>query len=115
MTFLMFLAACGSPGTDTAGGDPACATLTPGTDWAWHGACPQMTTPVDVAVDGCALTLDYTHHDGMTMGMPYAGTVDGDTVTFAAGDTVTGCLGTVVSADRVDGTCDGGCAFSLKR
>ncbi len=112
MPLLAFVLACA---TATTSDSAACATLTPGNDWAWYDACPQMTTPVDVAVDGCALTLDYRAHDDMTMGMPYTGTVAGDTVTFGPGDTVTGCVGTVVSADRIEGTCDGGCAFTLRR
>jgi hypothetical protein len=51
----------------------------------------------------------------MTMGMPYAGTIDGDTVTFGDGDTVTGCVGTVETADKISGSCDGGCTYELRR
>ncbi len=107
-----------SASTDTSATEdtaPACATVNSGTDWAWHGACPQMTTPVDIVVTGCALALDYQADGGMTMGMPYDGTVTDSTVTFGAGDSVTGCVGDVVSADRIEGTCDGGCAFTLRR
>jgi hypothetical protein len=102
----------GDSGGDTA---PACSVITPGDDWAWSGECPQMTTPVAITVDGCSLTLDYESVGGMTMGMPFSATVDGDTVTFADDDSVTGCVGTVASADRIDGSCDGGCTFKLKR
>jgi len=94
--------------------DADCSAVTAGDDWAWTGACPGMTTPVSVAVDGCILTLDYGS-GGMTMGMPYAGTVSGTTVTFEDGDSVTGCTGTVESADKIEGSCDGGCTYKLKR
>lgn len=117
MTFLTLLLACGTAGTtdsaDASGA--ACATVTSADDWAWYGECPQMTTPVDLDVEGCALSLDYAADGGMTMGMPYAGTISGDTVTFEAGDTVTGCVGTVNGADRIEGTCGGGCTFTLRR
>lgn len=102
---------------DTSGGDtaPACSTVNSGDDWAWSGECPGMTTPVAITVDGCAMTLDYDSVGGMTMGMPYSATIDGDTVTFADDDSVDGCVGTVETADKITGSCDGGCTFKLKR
>lgn len=103
--------------TDSGGTDstPGCATVNAGDDWAWDGGCPMMPTPVVIAVSGCDLTLDYDAVGGMTMGMPYSGTVSGTTVTFADDDSVTGCVGTVESADSISGTCDGGCDFTLAR
>lgn len=107
---------------DSAGGDdsaedsaPTCAALNSGDDWAFNGDCPQMRTPCDIVVDGCSLTIDYAADGGMTMGMPYEGTIEGDTITFADGDSVTGCVGTIEDADTVSGTCDGGCEFTLRR
>jgi hypothetical protein len=102
--------------TDT-GGDtaPPCATVNSGDDWAWMDQCPRMTTPVVIEVNGCEMALDYDAVGGMTMGMPYAGTIDGDTVTFSDGDTVTGCVGTVETADKISGSCDGGCTYELRR
>lgn len=94
---------------------PACATITPGDDWAWEGRCPRMTTPVAITVDECTLTLDYASVGGMTMGMPYSATIEEDAVTFGDGDSVTGCVGTVISADSIEGTCDGPCTFTLSR
>jgi hypothetical protein len=98
--------------TDT---DAACTTLTGGDDWVWNGECPQMRTPCDIVVNECALEIDYGADGGMTMGMPYAATIAGDTITFADGDTVTGCVGTIEDADTVSGSCDGGCTFTLAR
>lgn len=94
---------------------PACETINPGEDWAWTGDCPQMRTPVVIAVDGCDLALDYEPVGGMTMGMPYSGTVAGDVVTFANDNSVRGCEGTVISADKIEGSCNGGCTYTLKR
>lgn len=111
-------AAADTSTTDTStNGDTgaACSVLNSGTDWAWLGECPQMRTPMDLVVTGCSLAIDYDADGGMTMGMPYAGTVSGSTVTFDAGDSVTGCTGTVVSADRIEGSCDGGCTYTLRR
>ena len=111
-------------GTDSGRGDSddsdtgtggACAVLSSGDDWYWKGECPQMRTPCDIVVDGCSLTIDYSADGGMTMGMPYEATIEGDTITFADGDTVTGCVGTIEDADTVSGTCDGGCTFELQR
>ena len=101
----------GSGDTDTG---PTCSTLNSGDDWAWSGACPQMRTPCDIVVDGCSLTIDYAADGGMTMGMPYEATINGDMITFVDGDSVTGCVGTIEDADTVSGTCDGGCAFTLR-
>lgn len=119
---LLLLAACtggkvdDSGPADTADTDAApCATLASGDDWAWQGECPQMRTPCDIVVTECALAIDYAADGGMTMGMPYAGTIDGTTITFEDGDSVTGCVGTIEDADTVSGTCDGGCTFTLKR
>ncbi len=99
--------------TDT--GTLACASLSTGDDWAWNGQCPQMRTPCDIVADGCAFTIDYAADGGMTMGMPTGGTIAGDTVTFSEDNGVTGCTGTVIDADTVEGTCDGGCTFTLSR
>lgn len=127
MLILLFALACADK-TDGGGDDsgaqdtqdtqdtaPLCTQLNSGTDWAWRGECPQMRTPCDIVVDGCSLSIDYEADGGMTMGMPYAGTIEGDTITFADGDEVTGCVGTVADADTVTGTCDGGCEFTLER
>lgn len=99
--------------TDT--GTDACEAVTPGDDWAWYGECPQMRTPVVISVAGCALSLDYESVGGMTMGMPYAATVAGSTVTFADDNAVTGCVATLEGPDRMTGTCGGGCTFELER
>ncbi len=116
--WLVWLAGCAS-GTDgtttddtteTTVPEPPCVALNPG-DWVFKGECPQMRTPLVMTVDACEITLDYSG-TGMTMGMPFAGTVDGDQITFDDGDGVTGCVGTVEAADSVTGTCDG-CTFSL--
>ncbi len=101
-----------SAGEDTA---PACETVNEGDDWAWSGDCPGMTTPVVITVDECELTLDYEAVGGMTMGMPYSGTVEGDVVTFANDNSVKDCVGTVAKADKITGTCKGGCEFTLRR
>ena len=103
--------------SDTSGveSDLSCSLMNSGTDWEWTGECPQMTTPCDVEVDGCALTIDYEADGGMTMGMPVGGTIEGDTITFTDGDSVTGCVGTIEGADQVSGTCGDGCTFSLRR
>jgi hypothetical protein len=131
ITLLLALAACDTGTKDTAPVDdtsaddtsdtdtdtdtPACSTLNSGTDWVWNGECPQMRTPCDIVVDGCSLTIDYDADGGMTMGMPYAGTIEGDTITFEDGDSVGGCVGTIEDADNVSGTCGDGCTFTLKR
>jgi hypothetical protein len=103
--------------TDTGSGDtaPACATVNSGDDWAWSGECPQMNTPVVITVEGCALALDYDAVGGMTMGMPYSATIEGDVVTFADDNGVDGCVGTVDTADKITGSCADGCTFKLKR
>lgn len=98
--------------TDT---EQSCAALNSGDDWSWNGECPRMRTPCDIVVTGCSLTIDYDADGGMTMGMPYEATIEGDTISFADGDSVPGCVGTVESADKVSGTCDGGCTFTLRR
>lgn len=116
----------GTPTDDTAATDdsaqdsvpdstPACDAMNSGDDWAWQGECPQMRTPCDIVVDGCSLTIDYAADGGMTMGMPYAGTIDGSTITFEDGDSVPGCVGTLEDADTVSGSCSDGCTFTLKR
>jgi len=137
ISLLLFLACAGGSktddsaqhtGDDTSAGDdsadtqaqdtdtgPACATLNSGDDWAWSGECPQMRTPCDIVVDGCSLTIDYAADGGMTMGMPYAGTISGDTITFEDGDSVGGCTGTIEDPDKVTGSCTGGCTFTLRR
>ncbi len=124
LTLLLLLACTGdtktddtsdNTGDDSADTASACATLNSGDDWDFNGECPQMRTPCDIVVDGCSLTIDYAADGGMTMGMPYEGTIEGDTITFADGDSVTGCVGTIEDADTVSGTCDGGCTFTLRR
>ena len=74
-----------------------------------------MSTPVVITVDGCQMTLDYDAVGGMTMGMPFSGTIDGETVTFADDNSVDGCVGTVEDADRITGSCADGCTFRLRR
>lgn len=103
--------------SDSGGGEatPACATVNSADDWAWSGACPQMNTPVVIAVDGCAMTLDYDAVGGMTMGMPYSAMIEGDTVKFADDNSVEGCVGTVGTADKITGSCADGCTFELDR
>ena len=86
-----------------------------GTDWKWEGECPQMRTPCDIVVKGCEVAIDYDADGGMTMGMPYAGTISGNTITFEDGDILTGCVGTLSDADNASGTCDDGCTWELSR
>ncbi len=74
-----------------------------------------MRTPCDIVAEGCGLTIDYDADGGMTMGMPYSATIDGDTVTFADDGTVAGCVGAVTSADTIEGACGDGCTFTLRR
>ena len=140
MTLLLLLIACGSAertregGTDTGDtaeetaadttsdtadstdsaplADPVCG-VRPAEDWWWDGACPKMPTPCIVTMSGCAMTIDYPSI--MDMGMPYAGTVDGKQVAFADGAAQTGCRATLVSPDRMTGTCASGCTFELYR
>ena len=99
--------------TDADTDTTACAQVNSGTEWEWDGACPGMPTPCDIVVTGCSLAIDYAADGGMTMGMPYSGTIDGDTVTFADDDYVEGCVGTVIDADTIEGSCGSGCDFSL--
>ena len=127
MLALLALLACGAQtASDSAASDDsatgadtsveaACATLNTGDNWAWQGECPQMRTPCDIVVTECSLAIDYAADGGMTMGMPYAGTITGSTITFEDGDEVTGCVGTIEDADTVSGTCSGGCTFTLRR
>lgn len=125
---LLFLLACPTttPKDDSAGGDtaldthdsptgPTCDTMNSGTDWKWEGECPQMRTPCDIVVTECELAIDYDADGGMTMGMPYAGTIDGNTITFEDGDILSGCVGTLIDADHAEGTCDTGCTWELSR
>ncbi len=98
--------------TEVEDTEPPCATVTSGEDWAWNGECPQMRTPCEIEVTGCAMTIAYS--SGMTMGMPNEATVDGDTVTFSGGS-VPGCGGTVEDADTIRGSCADGCTFTLER
>ncbi len=92
---------------DTAG---ACSTVTAGS-WTWSGACPQMDTPVTVAVSGCDMTLTY---GSMDMGMPGGASIVGTAVTFTNDNSVKNCTGTVESATKIEGSCDGGCTYKLK-
>lgn len=103
----------GDTAEDTGGGDE-CTPITPGDDWSWTGECPQMTTDVAITIEGCELTLDYDSVGGMTMGMPYSGTIEGDTVTFADDNSVEGCVGIIDNENKITGTCDG-CEFKLRR
>jgi hypothetical protein len=96
------------------GGSGECTAINDG-NWAWRGECPQMGTPVVIAVDGCALALDYDAVGGMTMGMPYAGTLGVDTVVFDDGDSVGGCVGDILGPDEIEGSCDGGCTYTLEQ
>lgn len=91
--------------------EPVCG-VRPAEDWWWWGECPEMGTPTGIRMTDCAMTLAY---GPMDMGMPYSATVEGDRVTFADGENRTGCVGFVVSADEIDGYCDGRCTFELKR
>lgn len=125
LSWLLILACAGDSKTndsppespdDSAGESGlSCEVMNSGDDWYWSGGCPQMRTPCDIVVSGCSLTIDYEADGGMTMGMPYEGSIEGSTVTFADGDSVTGCVGTLEDADTMSGTCDGGCTFSLQR
>ena len=63
-------------------------------------------------MSSCSLAISYP--SGMTMGMPDAGLVDGNTVTFSGGS-VAGCTGTVTDADTIEGTCGNGCTYTLSR
>ena len=103
-------------GAGDGGGDGggACTTINDG-EWAWRGECPQMTTPVMIEVTGCELALDYDAVGGMTMGMPYSGTLGTDTVIFNDDDSVDGCVGDILGPDEIEGSCDGGCTFTLKQ
>ncbi len=122
---LLLLACTGAPGDDTGtpGDDtsadtdtaPACSTLNSGDDWAWNGECPQMRTPCDIVVTACSFTIDYDADGGMTMGMPYAGTIDADTTTFEDGDSVPGCVGSVEDADPGSRACAHGWTFTRRR
>ena len=100
---------------DTGGGTtpPACDSVNAGNDWAWRGSCPGMLTPCTVQVTGCQLAIGYP--GGMTMGMPTGGLVAGSDVSFNGANGVTGCAGTVTDPDSMEGTCDGGCSFTLTR
>ncbi|MBM4389615.1 MAG: hypothetical protein FJ090_00725 [Deltaproteobacteria bacterium] len=100
---------------DTNDTEPTCATVESGDNWAWGGECPQMVTPCDIVVTECALAIDYDADGGMTMGMPFSGTIEGDTVTFANDNGVDDCVGTVIAADEIEGSCKGGCTFTLER
>ena len=124
MFFLSLLIACtgaspdssvadSSDSVDTVDTGPACTALTTADDWAWEGECPQMTTPCELSVNACAVSIAYS--SGMDMNMPYSATVSGDTVTFDDNSTVTGCVGTITGPDTIEGTCGSGCTFTLQR
>ncbi len=98
--------------TDTNTDVGGCDSMSPGTDWAWDGACPMMLTPCEIEVTGCSMTIAYS--SGMTMGMPDAGTIEGNLVTFSGG-TVEGCTGELLDADTIEGSCADGCTFTLSR
>lgn len=112
LSLLALLFACADKG------DATCDAVNAGEDWQWSGECPQMVTPCDLVVEGCEISIDYEADGGMTMGMPYTGTIEGSSVTFTDGDSVTGCVGTLEDADTLSGTCvlDGeACTFTLRR
>lgn len=119
MLLTLLALACSGGGADSAPTDsavdtaPTCTALSTADDWAWHGECPQMTTPCEITVSACAMTIAYS--SGMDMNMPYSATVSGDTVTFGDEGGVTGCVGTITDTDKIEGTCDGGCTFTLRR
>jgi hypothetical protein len=96
--------------TDTAAG--GCSTVSSGEDWAWDGDCPGMYTPCEIVVSDCSFTITYS--SGMSMGMPTGGTIAEDVVTFSGGS-VAGCTGNVMDADTIEGTCQGGCSYTLSR
>jgi hypothetical protein len=98
---------------DTQDTGATCDPMNSGEDWDFQGQCPGMQTPCEILVEGCSLTINYS--SGMTMGMPYAGTIEGSTIHFEDGDSVLGCVGTLEDEDNVTGTCDGGCEFTLRR
>lgn len=98
--------------TDT---DVTCDPMSSGTDWSWNGDCPQMPTPCDIVVGVCSFTIDYDADGGMTMGMPFSGTIAGDVVDFENDNSVRGCTGTLLDADHIEGTCRDGCTFTLER
>ncbi len=101
--------------TDTTDTDttPTCDPMNSAADWAWYGACPQMRTPCDIVVTGCSFAIDYEADGGMTMSMPFGGTINGNVVTFNDDNGVTGCVGTLTAPDQIEGSCDGGCTFEL--
>lgn len=111
----------GDGGADDSGGQadggaaPQCVDITAGDDWAWTGECPQMYTPCDIVVKECSFTIDYEADGGMTMGMPFGGVIDGDVVTFNDDSGLSGCVGTVIDADTIEGSCGIGCTFTLSR
>lgn len=115
LTLLVLLGACGegAPPEVVVDTDLPCDVLRSGDDWAFTGECPQMMTPCEVEFDACKLHITYS--SGMTMGMPFKATIEGDVVTFKDGDVVTGCVGTIESKNLVTGTCDGECSFTLER
>lgn len=128
MFSLLFVLACSGAKTDSDGTStstdsettttttdpgPVCSEITSGDDWAWHGECPQMTTPCVVVFDPetCSFTIDYP--SGMTMDMPNAATVVDADVSFSGGGQ-TNCVGTVTDPEHLTGTCDG-CTWELRK
>lgn len=84
--------------------------------WAFDGECPRMKTPCELTVaDEASCRFDIAYSSGMTMGMPYEMTISGMSVSFGDGDQLTGCTGTVIKGDLIEGSCDGGCSFELYR
>lgn len=127
MTTLFLLLACSGSKTESTPAEstadsqpkeseaPPCVTVNSGTEWSWYGECPQMPTPCDIVVTECAMAIDYEADGGMTMGMPFAATISGSTITFEDGSSVPGCTGTVMDADHIEGSCEGGCTFELRQ
>ena len=90
---------------------PVCG-VDPAEDWAWSGFCPGSLTKCAVAMSDCSMTITYSGGDA---GMPHAGTVSGSTITFDDGATMHGCTGALQTADKIAGSCSGGCTFELSR
>jgi len=72
-----------------------------------------MSTPCEIIVSGCDLTIAYS--SGMTMGMPYGGVIEDDSITFFDDNNLEGCVGTLSDADNASGACGDGCTFALTR
>lgn len=95
---------------------PVVCGVTVAEDWAFFGECPRMRTPCEIWVaDEATCAFEVTYSSGMTMGMPYSFTVDGDTLTFGDDDEIFGCVATLQGPDYASGSCEDGCTFTLER